>query len=471
MRFAIVLLLALVFGERTLAQSWLANEFDARLLNYNEKRFLQAALALSGDYNALLDGEWGKGSQRSLEHYTIRNFGSPKPIFDDLVRLLRDAETEIIENGWKIMNFESTNTSYAHPFGILLPKSGQDVIEYNALDGTMSLVVEFADLNATLAIHQYFVSQSLPYPEKYQNYGRERIITSVSLKGGLVAYARSDSVDVGYMTLSIVANAQNKNRLSLIASSMQRGYAPPLDIPEDGILDMIAHPVAKLETLPDADVSADPPIAESTVPEAVGSGTAFYVNANILLTAEHVVSNCRSVTLADGTELAVVSRSAGLDLAALQSPNSSTNWLNVSSGSAASLGERVMAVGYPYYGTLLQGLTATSGNVSAMAGLDGGSDRMMFTAPIQPGNSGGPLLNSTGQVLGVVVSRVDDLTLLENTGTLPQNMNFAIPPGAVEGFLRDARVITREKLIPTFDLDSGIPEEVSAAVVVIICIQ
>ena len=51
---------------------------------------------------------------------------------------------------------------------------------------------------------------------------------------------------------------------------------------------------------------------------------------------------------------------------------------------------------------------------------------MQITAPVQPGNSGGPLLDGAGNVLGVVVAKLDALYVAEAIGDIPQKLNFAI---------------------------------------------
>ena len=95
----------------------------------------------------------------------------------------------------------------------------------------------------------------------------------------------------------------------------------------------------------------------------------------------------------------------------------------------------------------------------------------MISAPIQPGNSGGPLVNAHGAVIGVVVSRVDDLVILENTGTLPQNMNFAVRNDTLTDFLRGAQVMFPAATGEGFKLDEGVPDSFAQAVVPIYCYQ
>ena len=77
----------------------------------------------------------------------------------------------------------------------------------------------------------------------------------------------------------------------------------------------------------------------------------------------------------------------------------------------------------------------TSGNVSALAGLGDDAKRLQITAPVQRGNSGGPLLDGAGNVIGVVVSKLDAVRAAKLTGDIPQNVNFAIKGALVRGFL------------------------------------
>jgi S1-C subfamily serine protease len=60
---------------------------------------------------------------------------------------------------------------------------------------------------------------------------------------------------------------------------------------------------------------------------------------------------------------------------------------------------------------------------------------LQLTAPIQPGNSGGPLLDLSGNVVGMVSSRINELAIAEATGSLPQNINFVIKSGIIREFL------------------------------------
>ncbi|MCB6179239.1 serine protease [Rhodobacter sp. Har01] len=202
-----------------------------------------------------------------------------------------------------------------------------------------------------------------------------------------------------------------------------------------------------------------------------GSGTGFYIAPTMLVTAAHVIEGCGAVAMIDGTPLDVVAADSSLDIAVLAGATDAGAWLKLSALEVPKLGEAVTALGYPYYTSLDQGLTVTSGNVSALRGADGSSNRVMITAPVQPGNSGGPLLNKKGAVIGVVVSRIDDLAVLEETGSLPQNMNFAVPSGPLLTFLAQNRISRPQGDGSGAEMSGEVPAGVAMAVIPLHCYQ
>ena len=103
------------------------------------------------------------------------------------------------------------------------------------------------------------------------------------------------------------------------------------------------------------------------------------------------------------------------------------------------LGEEVAVAGFPLQG-LLSGLSVTKGNVSRLSGLAGDSRLLQISAPVQPGNSGGPLLDAGANVVGVVVSKLDALRVAKATGDIPQNVNFALNANVLRGFLDASNV-------------------------------
>jgi serine protease Do len=99
------------------------------------------------------------------------------------------------------------------------------------------------------------------------------------------------------------------------------------------------------------------------------------------------------------------------------------------------VGEEVAAFGFPLVGLLSTSDNFTRGNVSAITGLGDDTRYLQITAPIQPGNSGGPLLDQSGNVVGVVVSKLDVIKIAAAIDDVAQNVNFAIKTTVLMNFL------------------------------------
>ena len=135
----------------------------------------------------------------------------------------------------------------------------------------------------------------------------------------------------------------------------------------------------------------------------------------------------------------VIATDAPSDLALLSANSKSISYASFRAGRSARLGEDIIVTGYPLASYLNSGLNVTEGNISA---LRSGNLRhlMQITAAVQPGNSGGPVLDRSGNVVGVVVSKLDALKYAKRTGVLPENINFAIKAETVRIFLDSENV-------------------------------
>ena len=170
-----------------------------------------------------------------------------------------------------------------------------------------------------------------------------------------------------------------------------------------------------------------------------GSGGGFLVGPDgEVLTNSHVVDGCGQVAVrhSAATDAATIRASDTTnDLALLVAPGLSGETAAFSGPPQAARGETAKVAGYPFGGLLTSDLHVTSGIVSALANLQDHSTRLQITAPVQPGNSGGPLLDESGNVIGVVVSRLNALGVAGATGTIPQNVIFAIKGSVARMFL------------------------------------
>jgi tetratricopeptide (TPR) repeat protein len=177
-----------------------------------------------------------------------------------------------------------------------------------------------------------------------------------------------------------------------------------------------------------------------------GSGVVIGTQGEIL-TNSHVVENCESITVqfSDGnSESAVLAaRDQKNDLAVIRMNTPPASIAIFREGAPIRAGDAVVALGYPLSGLLASTTNVSVGNVSALAGLGDDSRYFQISAPVHPGNSGGPLLDLSGHVIGIVRSKLDAIRVARFTGDLPQNVNFAIKSDLARAFLESRGISYR----------------------------
>jgi S1-C subfamily serine protease len=118
--------------------------------------------------------------------------------------------------------------------------------------------------------------------------------------------------------------------------------------------------------------------------------------------------------------------------------------LRLAGAGALEKGARVFTVGFPMPGLQGQESKVTEGIVNSLSAASR-QDWFQFSAEIQPGNSGGPVVNEQGDVIGVVVAQANALKFLSGSGSLPQNVNFGIKASHVTELLRSVNLTPSSK--------------------------
>jgi TPR repeat protein len=205
------------------------------------------------------------------------------------------------------------------------------------------------------------------------------------------------------------------------------------------------------------------------------SGTGFFITSNgYIVTAYHVIKDAVKVKLVtnQGIKTAVVVKADSTnDIAILKAEKAQYLSLPITSSMGVKLGADVFTVGFP--NVQLQGFEPkyTKGNISSLSGIQDDTRHFQISAPVQPGNSGGPLIDSTGNVIGIVVAKMGDVETLTATGSIPQNVNYAIKSSFALALLETLPEAS-QNLKPPFQKErnsADVVDEAQKAVVLILC--
>jgi TPR repeat protein len=180
---------------------------------------------------------------------------------------------------------------------------------------------------------------------------------------------------------------------------------------------------------------------------SAGSGVVIGAQGEIL-TNSHVVEDCQQITVqfpSKGSEVAsLVARDQRNDLAVIRTGKPTASVAVFRDGAPIRAGDAIVALGYPLSGLLASTANLSVGNVSALAGLGDDSRYLQISAPVQPGNSGGPLLDASGHLIGIVTAKLDAMRVAKFTGDIPQNVNFALKAEVARTFL-DSKGVAYQK--------------------------
>ena len=214
-------------------------------------------------------------------------------------------------------------------------------------------------------------------------------------------------------------------------------------------------------------VAKRPQPKKSPPPKSGITGSGFFVSKlGHIVTNEHVVRQCGSVTVGDNANkqvtASVIETDKRNDLALLRI--SSTQMASAETKTLISklavyfapvaseglmrsddieLGEDVLVSGYPYGELFSNSIKVTKGIVSANKGMGDDSGQFQIDAAVQPGNSGGPIYDENGNIVGVVVAQLNKLKVAKAIGSLPENVNFGIKASTVRQFLTSAGLPTK----------------------------
>lgn len=217
--------------------------------------------------------------------------------------------------------------------------------------------------------------------------------------------------------------------------------------------------------------SSTSPPANPGTGEIIGTGTGFFITMDgYILTCLHVVENSTRIEIHVGNRMypaSLIREDPNNDLAILK-VNGSFPALAFSTHRSAKMGQDVFTVGFPNPG--LQGVSAkyTKGTISSLTGFQDDLRFYQISIPIQPGNSGGALLDEYGNLLGVVVAMLSARTAFQVSGSLPQNVNYAVKSLYAQAMIDTIPEMAGKLLSPSKSKHSAI-EKAQKSTVMVVC--
>jgi len=196
----------------------------------------------------------------------------------------------------------------------------------------------------------------------------------------------------------------------------------------------------------------------------INTGTGFFVNNDIVITNHHVTKDCKKIELirqgykSSANILAIDTKN---DLALIKAKVLNKKYLQFRAGKGIRIGDGVIVIGYPLGKLLGDGIKLTTGNISALTGLLNDTSTMQLTAPVQPGNSGGALLDNSGRVVGIIVARLKN----------QQNVNLAIKATMAQMFLDINNIDYTVSLYEEKKNVADIADEARDSIIQVVCYQ
>lgn len=210
--------------------------------------------------------------------------------------------------------------------------------------------------------------------------------------------------------------------------------------------------------------------AAASSSDVTSSGTGFFINGDgWLVTNAHVLEGCTRASvpsLGEATDWKIDKQN---DLAVARVMGAKLQTTIALRRSPPRLGEDVAAFGYPLADVLSDSVKVTTGNINSLTGMESDTRYLQISTPIQPGNSGGPLVDQSGALLGVNTAQLG-INFAGATGVLPQNVNFAIRASVLEIFLQSRGIAydSAEAIGPVL-ATADLADKVAPAVVQVSC--
>ena len=210
----------------------------------------------------------------------------------------------------------------------------------------------------------------------------------------------------------------------------------------------------------------------------VATGTGFlFSSSDYAITSYHVVHGAKSISVrminGERINATVAIKDTNNDIAILKlstSPRSRQNIITIGDSSSVRTGDRVFTYGFPLVDLLgNQEPRYSEGFINSLSGISNDPRLFQVSIPIQPGNSGGPVFNEKGELIGIATSSIDSIQTQKVFGATPQNVNFAIKSSYINSLLPNLPdiFIKQKGIVPVPVEEIGFKERVKNDIVLV----
>lgn len=391
-------------------------------LSKEERKELQRMLQWAGYYNSAIDGAFGRGTRGSMSAWQAANGFEETGILTTRQRaeLLRQYNAILDGLELQLVSDATAGIEMRLPLGaVQFAKYEAPYAQFNAtgfVNGARVLLISQPGDQKTL-FGLYDIMQTLEIVPLEGN--RERRKDSFVLIGenaSIVSHTQVALKDGEIKGFTLIWPAGDEERRTRLLGLMQESFAR---------LDGVMSPAAGNNEAQRIDLLSGLQIRKPRV-----SRSGFFVDGNgTVVTTAQAVEACTRITLEDGIAAEVIGVDAALGLAALK-PAQSLAPAQVAELQRATprLQSDVAVAGYSY-GGVLGAPTLTFGKLADVAGLAGEEELARLALAALPGDTGGPVFDAGGAVMGMLLPRV------EGGKQLPGDVSFALDAAAIEGFL------------------------------------
>ncbi len=417
-------------------------------LDADGRKALQTAMAWYGFYEGGIDGAFGPGTRNSMAAWQEANGFEATGVLTTKQRaaLVGNYQADQAEFGFASVSEPEAGIEITLPLALVqFDHYEPPFVHYTEKAGSGLKVILISEPgNQDSLSGLYDVLQTLevvPAEGERSKSEKSFAINAASSKVQSYAYAEvKNGMVKGYL---VVWNPVDSERMSRILPALKSSFR--------GVGDRALDPgLVPMDAATRSGLLAG---MEVKLPELSRSG--FFVDAaGTVVTTVEAVAQCGRVTLDHATEARVVAQDQATGVAILQpeKPLAPRAFARLSSG-AVRLGSEIAVAGYSYEDKL-PAPVLTFGTLEEEKGLNGEAGLSRLAAPVLPGDAGGPVLDGTGAVLGMLLPPA-----VKGAKLLPDGVAFAAQAGVIGQALTAAGVVVS----PATSTDLATPDALNAA--------